>query len=67
MTHCFQLGKGADQMLKIIWNDKETCEFPHIFLRDNCQCPACFHPVAKSRLVDTVKAIDRYSTDRNQM
>ena len=31
----------------------------HIFLRDNCQCPTCFHPVAKSRLVDTIKAVDR--------
>ena len=27
----FAVRKGADQMLKIIWNDKETCEFPHIF------------------------------------
>ena len=26
-------------------------DFPFVWLRDNCQCPRCFHPVSKARLV----------------
>ena len=25
----------------------------HIWLRDHCRCPRCFHPVTKQRLVNT--------------
>ena len=37
-------------MLKISFSDKETGEYPYVWLRDNCQCSTCFHPVSKSRL-----------------
>lgn len=47
-----------NQMTRVTWDDNETCDFPHIFLRDNCQCSTCFHPDSKQRLLDTVKTID---------
>ena len=25
--------------------------FPYVWLRDNCQCPECFHPVSQGRLL----------------
>ncbi len=28
---------------------KEELEFPCAWLRDNCQCPECFHPVSRAR------------------
>ena len=37
-------------MLKVSFSDKETGEYPYVWLRDNCQCSTCFHPVSKSRL-----------------
>ncbi|XP_047520022.1 gamma-butyrobetaine dioxygenase-like [Pieris napi] len=32
--------------------DGENLKFPHIWLRDNCQCNQCFHSTAKSRIID---------------
>ncbi|XP_041975210.1 gamma-butyrobetaine dioxygenase-like [Aricia agestis] len=33
----------------------EILKFPYVWLRDNCQCAECFHPTAKSRVVDWAK------------
>jgi gamma-butyrobetaine dioxygenase len=30
----------------------ESLKFPHVWLRDNCQCEQCFHYSAKSRFID---------------
>ncbi|CAH2050954.1 unnamed protein product, partial [Iphiclides podalirius] len=30
----------------------ETLKFPHVWLRDNCQCEQCYHKTAKSRILD---------------
>ncbi|XP_047484489.1 gamma-butyrobetaine dioxygenase-like isoform X1 [Penaeus chinensis] len=37
--------------LKVRWRDGESDEFPYVWLRDNCQCPACFLRSASSRLL----------------
>ena len=44
--------------VRVTWADNITCEFPHIYLRDNCQCPICFHSPTKHRQLDLVKSID---------
>lgn len=31
---------------------KLELRYPHIWLRDNCQCPKCFHPTSNSRIID---------------
>lgn len=36
--------------LKVWWRNGEPDEFPYIWLRDNCQCPACFLDTASSRV-----------------
>ncbi|XP_063599129.1 gamma-butyrobetaine dioxygenase-like [Penaeus indicus] len=36
--------------LKVWWHDGESDELPYIWLRDNCQCPACFLETASSRV-----------------
>ncbi|XP_068626489.1 gamma-butyrobetaine dioxygenase [Battus philenor] len=33
----------------------ETLKFPYVWLRDNCKCEKCFHPTAKSRILDWSK------------
>ena len=45
-------------MLNVSWLDGRNSSYPHIFLRDNCQCPKCFHPVTKSRQLDIVEEVD---------
>ena len=30
--------------------DHHQLKFPYVWLRDNCQCKDCFHPVSKARL-----------------
>ena len=49
---------GEKRSVRVTWADNITCEFPHIYLRDNCQCPTCFHPTSKQRQLDLVKLID---------
>ena len=48
----------AKRIIRITWSNHMVTEFPHVFLRDNCQCPSCFHSSSKQRLVDLVKFID---------
>lgn len=38
-------------MLRISWATGGEEGYPLIWMRDNCQCPACFHPTAKNRLL----------------
>lgn len=39
------------KMLKVRWEGGGEDTYPYIWLRDNCQCPACFHPVSLARRV----------------
>jgi len=38
--------------LELTWAQGHSSSFPLSWLRDNCQCPSCFHPVSRSRTVD---------------
>ena len=42
---------GETKRLSVRFGDGETCEYPYIWLRDNCQCERCFHPTTLSRLI----------------
>ncbi|EPS97660.1 hypothetical protein FOMPIDRAFT_1024946 [Fomitopsis schrenkii] len=35
------------------WDTHTWSRYHHIWLRDHCRCPQCFHPVTKQRLVNT--------------
>ncbi|KAK7077966.1 Gamma-butyrobetaine dioxygenase, partial [Halocaridina rubra] len=35
---------------QVLWSNGESDIFPYVWLRDNCQCPSCFHPSSKSRI-----------------
>ncbi|KAI0067372.1 Trimethyllysine dioxygenase [Artomyces pyxidatus] len=37
----------------IHWDAGAWSKFHHLWLRDHCRCPECFHPVTKQRLVNT--------------
>ncbi|KZP00626.1 Trimethyllysine dioxygenase [Calocera viscosa TUFC12733] len=34
-------------------DDVRQSRFHHIWLRDHCRCPECFHPITKQRMLDT--------------
>ncbi len=48
------VGTVGDRALRIVWEDGLSAEFPYVWLRDNCPCPACKHPEAWERLADNV-------------
>ncbi|KAG7154699.1 Gamma-butyrobetaine dioxygenase-like 2 [Homarus americanus] len=48
VTHASVNHKTA--MLEVKWTDGETDVFPYVWLRDNCQCPSCFHAASNSRI-----------------
>ncbi|KAH8991357.1 Trimethyllysine dioxygenase [Lactarius hatsudake] len=37
----------------IQWDGTTRSKFHHIWLRDHCRCPGCFHSVTKQRLINT--------------
>ncbi|KJE88931.1 gamma-butyrobetaine dioxygenase [Capsaspora owczarzaki ATCC 30864] len=43
----------GSQSLKCAWADGKAAEFHYIWLRDNCHCPACRHPVTHQKVLDT--------------
>lgn len=42
-----------DRKVAIGWDTRTWSRFHHIWLRDHCRCPSCFHTVTKQRLVNT--------------
>lgn len=41
------------RMMTLVWNDEEVTDYPYLWLRDSCQCEACFDegPCARRLLV----------------
>lgn len=48
---------NGNDFLHVDWTDKSEDRYPFGWLRDNCQCPECHHPVSKSRQV-LLKTLD---------
>ena len=47
-----------EDVLELRWENGDLSKYPHIFLRDNCQCENCYHSSIKQRLIDTVFDVD---------
>ncbi|KDO23485.1 hypothetical protein SPRG_21026 [Saprolegnia parasitica CBS 223.65] len=46
--------QATDETLNLSWTDGHHSSFHYVWLRDNCHCPRCRHPVAEERLHDTL-------------
>ncbi len=44
----------GERTLTVAWDDGSSDEFHYLWLRDNCACAECRHPVAWERLLDNV-------------
>jgi gamma-butyrobetaine dioxygenase len=44
--------------LLVTWDSGAVSTFHHLWLRDNCPCPTCRHPLIPERLVDTLSIPD---------
>ncbi|CAO1633555.1 unnamed protein product [Parajaminaea phylloscopi] len=42
-----------DRVVRVTWFSGIESRFHHIWLRDHCRCPTCYHPKTKQRLLDT--------------
>ncbi|KAG7089849.1 hypothetical protein E1B28_011493 [Marasmius oreades] len=42
-----------DKRVAVGWNTQTWSRFHHLWLRDHCRCPECFHRVTKQRLFNT--------------
>ncbi|RHY97440.1 hypothetical protein DYB37_005226 [Aphanomyces astaci] len=43
-----------EEHIEITWADGHISPFHHIWLRDNCPCEQCRHPIAEERMHDTL-------------
>ena len=50
--------KHNDDFLAVQWNDGNVDEFPHFYLRENCNCPQCFQPLKNARNMFAPKELD---------
>ena len=50
--------KNENECLVIKWNDGNVDEFPHVYLRENCRCPACYTDERKSRSMYSPKEVN---------
>ncbi|KAL4064995.1 hypothetical protein V8B97DRAFT_1875437, partial [Scleroderma yunnanense] len=51
--HDIPIASTDENKISILWSPQNWSRFHHIWLRDHCRCPSCFHPVTKQRLVNT--------------
>lgn len=42
-----------DKVVRITWVSGIESRFHHVWLRDHCRCPSCYHPKTKQRLLGT--------------
>ncbi|KAI0350027.1 Trimethyllysine dioxygenase [Trametes cingulata] len=42
-----------DRKVVLGWDTTTYSRYHHIWLRDHCRCPQCFHPITKQRLLNT--------------
>lgn len=42
-----------ERAVNVVWPSGNTNRFYHMWLRDHCRCPQCFHQQTMQRLVDT--------------
>lgn len=40
-----------EKLLCVKWEDGQTTNYPHIYLRDNCPCPSCYDPQVRQRTI----------------
>ena len=50
--------RADEDVLELRWENGDLSKYPHIFLRDNCQCENCYHSSIKQRQIDTVFNVD---------
>ena len=50
--------KNENECLVVEWNDGNVDEFPYVYLRENCRCPACYMDERKSRTLYSPKEVD---------
>ncbi|KAF9266539.1 Trimethyllysine dioxygenase [Marasmius fiardii PR-910] len=43
----------GDRRVAVGWDTQTWSRFHHVWLRDHCRCPECFHAVTKQRLLNT--------------
>ena len=44
---------GTSDRVAIRWASGIESRFHHVWLRDHCRCPECYHPKTKQRLLNT--------------
>ena len=51
-TACYVGIQENTNRLIVNWKDNLIDEYPLVWLRDNCQCPACFDQSSQSRTIN---------------
>lgn len=44
---------SSEKTVDIRWPDAQQSRYNHVWLRDHCRCPDCYHQITRQRLVNT--------------
>ncbi|RUS18034.1 trimethyllysine dioxygenase [Endogone sp. FLAS-F59071] len=47
------LAVSSEKTVDIRWPNGQQSHYNHVWLRDHCRCPDCYHQITRQRLVDT--------------
>ena len=47
---------NAERWVEVSWADGSSARFHHVWLRDNCACDECVHPITKEQTYELVSA-----------
>lgn len=61
VQHLQSISASVENRFVVIANEDVKYKYPLIWLRDNCQCPNCYHIHSKSRTINW--ELNRYNTE----
>jgi hypothetical protein len=47
---------NSARWVEVVWADGASARFHHVWLRDNCACDLCVHPITKEQTFELVSA-----------
>ncbi len=52
VTHSITKVEIAEELIEVWWNDNRVSQFHPLWLREQCPCPDCHHPVTRESILD---------------
>ncbi len=63
VSHAIESIAVTSEAVDIVWSDGHRSGFHHLWLRDNCPCPDCIHPVTREQRFEILSVPEDLAPD----